>query len=35
MARPPLDGARLSIDLDAAKNKTAGLKQIDQQCVVG
>jgi hypothetical protein len=35
MARRCFDDARLSIDLDAAKNNTAGLKQIDQHCVVG
>jgi hypothetical protein len=35
VARRRFDDARLSIDLDAAKNNTAGLEQIDQQCVVG
>jgi hypothetical protein len=35
VARRRFDDARLSIDLDAANNNTAGLEQIDQQCVVG
>jgi hypothetical protein len=35
MARRRFNDARLSIDLDAAKNNATGLKQIDQQCVVG
>jgi hypothetical protein len=35
VARCRFDDARLSIDLDAAKDNTAGLEQIDQQRVVG